>query len=77
LEHSLPDEKLEKMYFETDWKEITSQDEKYLEIASIKVPYIVLENEDDVTSGNSEELSKRLNLSLNELWINCKSTSGY
>jgi hypothetical protein len=77
LEHSLPDEKLEKMYFETDWKEITAQDEKYLEIASIKVPYIVLENEDDVTSGNSEELSKRLNLSLNELWINCKSTSGY
>lgn len=77
LEHSLPDEKLERRYKETDWDELTSQNKEYIEIASVKVPYSILENEDDVTSVNSEELSKRLKTTLNLLWNNyqCREVS--
>ncbi len=33
------------MYKETDWDEIAAQDKEHLEIASVKVPYSILENE--------------------------------
>ena len=68
LEHSLPDEKLAKMYKDTDWDELVSLSKKYIEIASVQVPYSILENEDDITSGNSQELSNRLETTLNLLW---------
>lgn len=68
LEHSLPDEKLAKMYKDTDWDELASQSKEYIKIDLVKVPYSVLENEDDITSGNSDELSKRLSLVLISLW---------
>jgi hypothetical protein len=68
LEHSLPDEKLARMYLETDWDEISAHNENFIEIAAKKVPYVVLENEDDITSGKYEELSRRLNSTLALLW---------
>lgn len=73
LEHSLPDEKLAKMYKDTDWDELANQSKEYIEIASAQVPYSILENEDDITSGNSRELSKRLETTMNSLWNIYKS----
>jgi len=60
LEHSLPDEKLTKMYKESDWEEFSSANSNYIEINSVKVPYAVFENEDDVTTAGGDKLGKRL-----------------
>ena len=56
------------MYKDTDWDELANQSKEYIEIASAIVPYSILENEDDITSGNSDELLKRLETTLNSLW---------
>jgi hypothetical protein len=79
LEHSLPDEKLARLYYESDWKDISTQNSMRIQIGNISVPFATFENEDDVTSKNDElELGKRLELVLNELWgrytiKNCRS----
>ena len=70
LEHSLPDEKLTKMYYETDWNEISAQNSEFIKIGSTLVPYSIFKNEDDVTSGNIQELDKRLQPTLDRLWTN-------
>jgi hypothetical protein len=70
LEHSLPDEKLTKMYYETDWNELSAQNNEFIKIGSKLVPYSVFENEDDMTSGKDQELDKRLQDSLGKLWHN-------
>jgi hypothetical protein len=68
LEHSLPDEKLTRMYYETDWDELITQDTKFIKIGSRIVPYSIINNEDDVTSGKVQELDERLHISLEYLW---------
>lgn len=68
LEHSLPDEKLEKLYSEDDWHEISRSNSNFLALNSCRIPYAVFENEDDVTSGNMDALGERLELTLNQLW---------
>jgi hypothetical protein len=68
LEHSLPDAKLEKLYRENDWKEVSAADPEYLPIQGKQVPYVVFENEDDVTTGQGEALGKRLQDKLSTLW---------
>ncbi|MCJ7659745.1 MAG: hypothetical protein MUO67_11395 [Anaerolineales bacterium] len=68
LEHGLPDEKMETLYKDNDWEEISGSDPHYIKIRELKVPYIVFENEDDVTSERGEELGKRLEFSLQGLW---------
>ena len=73
LEHSLPDEKLARLYKESDWNEISAQFSRKIPIGQTLVPYATFENEDDITSGNDTELGKRLELVLNELWDNYKS----
>ena len=70
LEHSLPDEKLTKLYYETDWNEITAQNNEFIRIRSSSVPFSIFENEDDVTSANRQELGQRLQLTLGGLWTN-------
>jgi hypothetical protein len=71
LEHSLPDEKLAKMYHETDWDKLIMQNKEFIKIGSKLVPYSIFDNEDDVTSRKSrEELDKRLIISLDKLWLN-------
>jgi len=68
LEHSLPDEKLEKLYSEDDWHEITRSDSNFLVLDSCRIPFVVFENEDDVTSGKVDALGERLELTLDRLW---------
>lgn len=68
LEHALPDSKLEKLYREVDWEEVSAGDEEYLTIQGVRVPYVVFENEDDVTTGRGEALGQRLEETLGRLW---------
>jgi hypothetical protein len=44
LEHGLPDSKLERLYKNVDWEEITKGTTDHLHINGINVPYVVFEN---------------------------------
>lgn len=68
LEHGLSDEKLERLYRETDWDEIVEGNPDYLLINGNKVPYVVFDNTDDVTTIPGEALDERLESSLGKLW---------
>lgn len=68
LEHALPDSKLERLYKEIDWVEVSKKDPKYLSIQDALVPYVVFDNSDDVTSQKGDVLGDRLEKSLNQLW---------
>ena len=68
LEHSLPDNKLKRLYKEIDWREVSASDPHYLQIKEKQVPYVVFENEDDVTTAQDEALGKRLEEKLSILW---------
>ncbi len=68
LEHSLPDEKLERLYRETDWADITAADPSYFRISGVTVPYVVMDNSDDVTTAGGAALGERLEASLSLLW---------
>ena len=68
LEHGLPDDKMESLYRYNDWKEIITSSSEHILINDIPVPYIVFENEDDVTTKGGSELSSRLSESLSELY---------
>lgn len=68
LEHSLPDAKLERMYKEIDWQEVSAADPEYLSIQGEQVPYVVFDNNDDVTTAQADALGKRLQERLSTLW---------
>jgi len=68
LEHGLPDDKLERLYKESDWEEFSAEDPEFITIQGIQVPYVVFENEDDVTTPRGPELGQRLEESLARLW---------
>lgn len=68
LEHGLPDEKLEKLYREIDWDQVSRSDPDFISIHGVNVPYTVFENEDDVTTGRGEALGERLEQNLDHLW---------
>jgi len=68
LEHALPDAKLERLYKETDWKEVSQMDPSYLSIQNQRVPYVVFDNKDDVTTKRGEALGKQLEQCLSQLW---------
>ena len=68
LEHGLTDQKLEFLYKEIDWKEITEEQSGYIEIKNIKVPFFVFDNKKDVTSASDEVLGTHLKTALGELW---------
>ena len=68
LEHSLPDEKLERLYRDDDWRELTSGNKDFLTIQSIQVPYTVFDNADDVVAGDILKLPTRLESVLGQLW---------
>ena len=68
LEHGLPDEKLEILYKESDWEEVSQISPTHLNIQGHQVPYAVFENEDDVTTERGPALGSRLEDSLNLLW---------
>ncbi len=68
LEHSLSDEKMERLYKETDWNEISKSDPHYLSVEGFRVPYVVFDNSDDVTTRRWDALGNRLEQSLKTLW---------
>lgn len=68
LEHGLPDEKMETLYRDVDWEEITANDPHFIEIQGVQVPYVVFENEDDVTTDRGPSLARRLQERLGQLW---------
>lgn len=68
LEHGLPDEKLEKLYGESDWSGFSARDPEYLHVRTARVPYVVFPNEDDVTTPGGEPLGARLEDCLTRLW---------
>jgi hypothetical protein len=72
LEHSLPDAKLERLYREVDWPAVTRGNPTHVDIQGVSVPYVVMENEDDVTTRGGDDLGTRLASSLQSLWeIRC------
>jgi hypothetical protein len=69
LEHGLSDEKMERLYARSDWQDLTGgAPSGYLTIQETQVPYVVFENEDDVTTPGGEPLNQRLGTILGELW---------
>jgi len=68
LQHSLPDEKLSRLYGETDWKDLAGSNAGTLDINGIAVSYAVFENEDDVTTGGDAVLGDRLEEVCARLW---------
>jgi hypothetical protein len=64
---------MEKLYRTTDWESFSSQDPRYLLVQGRKVPYAVLENEDDVTTPQDERLGERLQKTLDTLWPRYKT----
>lgn len=68
LEHSLSDEKLERLYRGDDWETVSGNNQQYLPLAGEQVPYVVFENEDDVTTPRGAALGARLEETLAILW---------
>jgi hypothetical protein len=68
LEHGLPDSKLERLYKEIDWQDVSAEDKAHLDINGVKVPYMVMDNSDDVTTARGEALGQRLETCLRRLW---------
>jgi hypothetical protein len=68
LEHGLPDKKMERLYRDDDWTDLASAESGYLDLNGQSVPYVVFPNEDDVTTGKSDQLAVRLESVLGQLW---------
>lgn len=68
LQHGLSDEKMERLYKDSDWAEVTAGQPDSLTIQGVSVPYVVFENEDDVTTPGGELLGRRLEERLGTLW---------
>jgi hypothetical protein len=68
LEHGLPDEKMEILYKEDDWAELTREAGGTIPVDGYQVPYAVFENQEDVTTGKPELLASRLESVLGKLW---------
>lgn len=68
LEHALPDQKLRRLYAEDDFAAFSGGDPGYLTVQGLRVPYVIFENHDDVTTGQPEQLGQRLEMRLGALW---------
>jgi hypothetical protein len=68
LEHALPDTKLERLYKDVDWDEVSQNDSEYLDIQGFQVPYAIFDNSDDVTTQKGNVLGERLEQVLSKLW---------
>lgn len=68
LQHGLSEEKMDRLYKESDWDGVTAGQPDVLMIKGIPVPYVIFENEDDVTTPGGEPLGRRLEEALGQLW---------
>jgi len=68
LEHGLSDKKLERLYREDDWDAFSGGHPQRVTAKGIQLPYVVFENEDDVTTARGNALERRLETVLGELW---------
>lgn len=68
LEHGLSDEKMERLYREDDWDSFVAADASYVQVRDFRLPYVVFENHDDVTTSGGSALESRLETCLNRLW---------
>ena len=64
----MPDDKLERLYRESDWEQFSAGDPEVIMIKGVPVPYVIFENEDDVTTSRGPELGQRLEETLGRLW---------
>ena len=67
LEHGLSDEKLVTLYENIDWFELLEHP-THIEIKGRRVPYVIMNNHDDVTTQGGEALGQRLQDALSQLW---------
>jgi len=74
LEHGLSDSKMESLYRYSDWKEVTADQPEQIHIKGIPVPYVIFNNEDDVTSQGGDILSNRLQERLSDLFTRYSSS---
>lgn len=74
LEHGLSDEKMYRLYHEDDFQSLAERRKESIEIQGKSVPYVIFENEDDVTSARGEALGQRLEESLSQLWQRWQKT---
>ena len=72
LEHGLPDEKLERLYKEVDWAEISAEHPEIVQIRDFKVPYTVFENEADLTTNSGVDFEEQLEARISALWAQLK-----
>jgi hypothetical protein len=68
LEHALDSEKLERLYQADDWDEFTKEDPNFIQVNDHRIPYVVFENEDDVTTPRGNDMFDRLEDCLGRLW---------
>lgn len=68
LEHGLSDEKMERLYRQDDWAEMAPGGNGFLEVNRQHIPYVVFENEDDITTGKPDLLGARIETTLGWLW---------
>ena len=73
LEHGLSDSKMESLYRYSDWQEVTADQPEQILIKGFPVPYVVFNNEDDVTSQGGDILSNRLQEKLADLFTRYRS----
>ncbi|HZW04062.1 MAG TPA: hypothetical protein VFF68_09060 [Anaerolineaceae bacterium] len=77
LEHGLSDDKMERLYREVDWAEFSGGERKgCLTVGQSRLPFVVFENHDDVTTPGGAPLGERLEARLEELWALYGQSSG-
>lgn len=67
LEHGLPDEKLEKMYKEVDFEEVSKNSKTHININGVEVPFVIFENMPSKTD-DPEILGPALDDVFGRLW---------
>jgi hypothetical protein len=68
LEHGLPDARLERLYKEVDWVQLTAGNPEFIPVRGTRVPYAVFSNHDDVTTSLGPVFEERLQSTLGTLW---------
>jgi len=67
LEHGLPDEKLERLYKNVDWEEVSAGSATHININGVEVPYVIFENMPSKTE-DDKLLGPALDNVFSKLW---------